>query len=67
MRKIIFPVWFAAALFLSFVPSSYADAGDHSDVVKKLDEIAKTQTQIMESLEQIKAELQIVKVRASDR
>ena len=52
-------------LSLSFIPSaSWADDAC-PDVGSKMDEIVKEQKQILDSLEQLKSELNIVKIRVS--
>ena len=66
MKKNIFLVLFLFVFSLSFVQPALADDASSGEVIRKLDEIAKTQAQIMESLEQVKAELKIIKVRASN-
>jgi gamma-glutamylcyclotransferase (GGCT)/AIG2-like uncharacterized protein YtfP len=52
---------FLAALFVLFPAVSHAD----DDVSTKLDEISKTQKQILDSLEQVKTQLDIIRVRVT--
>ena len=64
MKKYAFAVLLLT--LLSWLPAPTCFAEDAS-VLKRLDEISQNQKQILEALEQVKSELQIVKVRITSR
>ena len=68
--------YFAAVLLAGFIfwaPLTVSRADDASsgvsstEVLKKLDEVTQNQTKILQSLEEVKSELQAVKVRVTSR
>ena len=48
-------------------PAPSANPTDNESVSRKLDKMADTQAEILKQLDEIKAELQIVKIRASQQ
>lgn len=53
-------------IFLSlFLSSPVIARADEADLMRKMDEILENQKQMMETLEHLKTELQIVKVRST--
>ncbi|GEM_PF-4459338 len=42
-------------------------SGENESISRKLDKVMDTQTQILKELDEMKAELQIVKIRASEK
>ena len=63
--------YFAAAflaVFVVWMPMSVAKADDASSaVLKKLNEVTQSQEKILQSLEEVKNELQTVKARVTSR
>ena len=67
MKKAL--TWALVTGFIVFVPAiiSRADDASSGEVLKKLNEVTKNQEKILQSLEEVKSELQVVKVRVSSR
>ena len=71
MRKSILIVFFLGLWVLLLNSNSFADGNssippaDTSALSQKLDKIIDTQAEILKELDEVKVELQIVKVRAS--
>ena len=65
MKKITVSVLFLAVLFFVPLAITHADDAISGDASQKLNQVLENQKQIMDSLEQIKGELQIIKVRAT--
>ncbi len=63
MKKILSTMLVAAALFLA-APSVRADEGE---VLAKLNKLQDNQEKMLQMLEELKNEVQIVKVRATSR
>lgn len=63
-RQIFTALFFLPALFLSPICLA-AESASEQAVLRKLDEISTRQLEIKKDLEDIKAELQVVKVRAT--
>ena len=63
MKKIIL----VSALTSLFLFSPIAAGADEAELLRKMNEIADSQKQIIETLEHLKSELQIVKIRVSSR
>ncbi len=64
--------WAVTVVFVSFLLYPAAifatdDSSSQDPLSKKIDQVARTQKIILEKLEEIKTELNIVKVRASQR
>jgi len=64
MKKLI-TILSVCALVLGTTAPLRADETSSAEVLKKLDEISESQRQILDSLEQMKAELQVIKVRTT--
>ena len=62
MKRILFVLSLLGVIFLTTLPSVRAD---EAELVSKLDKLKENQEQILKELDEIKAELQIVKIRAS--
>ena len=67
MKKILIASLLFAVITSPLTAVSRADDSSSDEILRKLNEISETQKQLMESLEQVKAELQIVKVRVTSR
>ena len=67
MRKVCVVVLFIGLCGIFFNSSSFAadNSADNGSISGKLDKIIDTQTEILKELQDVKAEVQIVKVRAS--
>ena len=69
MKKIVSMIVSIVAFTLLALPALWADdgaCGSSGDGSKKFDEILENQKQIMATLSEIKTELNVVKIRASD-
>ena len=62
MKRYTLVLVLLSILSLTFLPVVRAD---EATVLSELDKVEKTQAQILQQLDEIKAELQIVKIRAS--
>ena len=77
MRKIFVSTVFSGLCLFFLSLNSFADensapvpsvsSNDSGSVSRKLDRIIDTQSEILKQLDEIKAELQIVKIRASQK
>ena len=70
MKKVVVPALFLSIFFLVLPVSLRAEdasLASSADTAKKLDEVLLTQKKILEMLEQMKIDLNIAKIRASDR
>ena len=63
MKKSILSALLLMALFV--LPVRLAYAVENADIVQKLDQILSNQKDILQSLSEVKSELEIVKVRAT--
>jgi len=67
MKKHFFMALIVGVVISSFATVSNAEDEASSEILKKLDQVMQSQETIIQSLEEIKSDLQIVKVRASSR
>ena len=67
MRKYFAMALLAASVVFVLSQASFADEAASGDILKRLSDIEQNQTKILQSLEEVKSELQIVKVRVSSR
>ncbi len=67
MKKYFFMAWIVGAAIFALPVISGAEDETSGEILKKLNQVTQNQEKIMQSLEELKSELQIVKVRASDR
>lgn len=63
ISAVIFFVGTAFGLILAHGPLNAQDAGSNADVMSKLNDIAKSQEELMTAVNSIKEDLQIIKVR----